>query len=332
MHETIPSPFEAPARSVLRQAAHQAVKAPSIHNTQPWRFVVADNRLDIAVDGTRRLDVLDPRGRQLMISCGCALLNARVAIAAQGYEPVVERCSSVDVNNVVARLRLGAERPAGREAELNQAIERRRTNRRPFRGEGVSIAEVARLNGLAQTEDADLVNISTDEERRLVAELLAKASRLEAEDPAYLRELLAWTTDDPDRQDGVHASTVPFAGGAGQSGAGTAVRRFDLHGTGWLPSAAPLTEECVLLLCTAEDGPDAWLRAGEALELVWLELTAIGLSASPIGQVVEVRGTRDRMRRELGLRGYPQLVLRVGRALAPPSSRRRSPSDVIVEM
>ena len=75
----------------LRQAAVRATLAPSVHNTQPWRFVLTQGNLEIHANWTRKLRVLDPTGRQLLISCGCALFNARVALAASGYDAVVER-------------------------------------------------------------------------------------------------------------------------------------------------------------------------------------------------------------------------------------------------
>src|SRR5437764_14995268 len=73
--------------ALLHRAAMRAMRAPSIHNTQPWRFVLTQDALEIHADRTRRLKVLDPRGRQLRISLGCALFHARVAIAPAGHEP-----------------------------------------------------------------------------------------------------------------------------------------------------------------------------------------------------------------------------------------------------
>lgn len=75
---------------VLRRAAVHATLAHSVRNTQPWRFVLSGSTLEIHADWTRRLRVLDPRGRQLVISCGSAVFNARVALAAAGHEARVQ--------------------------------------------------------------------------------------------------------------------------------------------------------------------------------------------------------------------------------------------------
>src|ERR1700760_4167156 len=98
------APADTDLARTLRRAAIRAMRAPSVHNTQPWRFVVRDGGLDIFADWSRRLTVLDPRGRQLLMSCGCAVLNARVSLAAAGYGVVVERFGDVARPNLVARI------------------------------------------------------------------------------------------------------------------------------------------------------------------------------------------------------------------------------------
>ena len=49
-----------------------AARAPSIFNTQPWRFQVSTYSIDLYVDPGRKLRV-DPAGREMLISCGAAL-------------------------------------------------------------------------------------------------------------------------------------------------------------------------------------------------------------------------------------------------------------------
>jgi hypothetical protein len=316
--------------AVLRQAAVRAVQAPSIHNTQPWTFVLAADRLDIHIDPERRLSVLDPRGRQLMISCGCALLNARVAIAAAGHQPIVQRFPDPANPNLVARLSVGDVSPAGRDAALDLAIDQRRTNRRAFMDEPVPRSFVTKLVAAVRAEGAVLVPVTSPSHRAAVAELTALAARLENEDPQYLAEILTWTTDDPRRPDGVQAASMPYE--ADRRGGPTPIRSFDVRGMGWLPPARNAgRDDCLLVLCSDEDEPAAWLRAGEALERMWLELTDHGYWASPMTQVVEVRATHDRLREELGITAHPQLLLRVGRAPEAMRTPRRREQDVIVD-
>ncbi len=64
-----------------------AVWAPSVHNTQPWWFSVARQEISLHADAGRQLTVADPRGREIMISCGAALFTARLALRSLGYIP-----------------------------------------------------------------------------------------------------------------------------------------------------------------------------------------------------------------------------------------------------
>jgi hypothetical protein len=320
------------AAATLRRAAIRATEAPSIHNTQPWKFVLSDDRFEIHLDPRRRLNVLDPRGRQLVISCGCALMNARVAIAAGGFEPVVERLPSPGRPNVLARVTVGRSQPAGRSAALDLAIDHRHTNRRAFVGDPVPPSTVAKFVAAVREEGAILSPVTAPEHRALIEELTTLAARIENEDPEYIDEIRDWTTDDPRRRDGVQAATVPYAGTDALRAGGSAIRSFDVRGMGWLPSAGHLgADECLLVLCAIDDEPRGWLKAGEALQRLWLELTDFGYWASPLTQVIEVRGTNNRLRDELRLKGHPQLLLRVGRAPNAERTPRRDPFDVIVE-
>jgi hypothetical protein len=316
--------------ALLRRAAQRAVLAPSIHNTQPWTFVVSDSALEIHIDPERRLSVLDPRGRQLMISCGCAVTNARVAIAAGGYRPIVQHFPDPANPNVVARLSVGDAWPTGRNAALDRAIDQRRTNRRAFMADPVPGSLVTKLAAVVAAEGAVLVPVTSPAHRAAVAELTTLAAHLENEDPQYLAEMLAWTTDDPRRPDGVQAASMPYAGTG--TDRPSPIRSFDVRGMGWLPPAGRFgPDDCLLVLCSEQDEPAGWLHAGEALERLWLELTDYGYWASPMTQIVEVRITHDRLREELGLSTHPQLLLRVGRAPAAMPTPRRSEHDVIVE-
>lgn len=317
----------------LRRAAVRAALAPSVHNTQPWRFVLRGDALEIRADWSRQLTVLDPRGRQLLISCGCALFNARVAVAAAGYDAVVERFPDDLRSDIVARLSLPSEAqdwvPIG---ALEPAIELRHTNRRRFADESVPPGVQSELIAAAYAEGADLFPIARPEHRLATARLSQEADLVENADQGYRAELRAWTSDDPRRLDGVWAAAVPYAGVGAESHDALPMREFDTRGMGWLPSAANSgVDQCLLLLGTMNDGPASWLRAGEALERVWLEITRLGYAASPLTQVIEVAATHERLRTELQLTMHPDVLLRVGRAPQTVATRRRRLAEMISE-
>jgi hypothetical protein len=315
----------------LRQAAVRATLAPSVHNTQPWRFFINHGTLEIHANWSRKLRVLDPSGRQLMVSCGCALLNARVSLAASGFDAVVERLPDPAEPDLLARISLPDEAvdwlPLG---VLDPVVELRQTNRRRFAEDAVPPQVVSSLVSAAHAEGAELVEITLPEHRLATARLSQQADREENADPAYRAELRAWTTDDPRRRDGVPALAVPHLDAGAHDD--IPIRDFDTHGMGWLPiETHPSMDQCLVLLGTLEDRPAAWLRAGEALERLLLELTRQGFAASPLTQVIEVPRTRALLRDELGLAMNPHVLLRIGRAAKTPASRRRRLVDVLTE-
>jgi hypothetical protein len=315
----------------LRRSAIAATRAPSVHNTQPWHFTLTGDVLVVRADPSRRLHVLDPRGRQLTLSGGCAVLNARVALAAAGYAAVVQRFPDPLDPTVLARITVDeTARPDPALAALAPSVELRQTNRRAFAEEDVPTDLVELLIDAARREGGLLEQIVRPQDRHALARLSQLADRQEISDPAYRAELRAWTSADPSRTDGVHASTVPHVDAGAEDD--LPIRDFDTHGSGALPTRTHSSAAaCLLLLGAREDDPESWLRAGEALERVWLEVTRHGYAASPFTQVIEVQQTNALLRSELQLTMHPHLLLRVGRAPRTPETRRRRLVDVLTE-
>lgn len=324
---TIPSVEQSAA---LRQAAAAASQAPSVHNSQPWRFRLTATTMELRADRTRRLQVLDPTARQLMISCGCALFNARVALAAYRREVVIERLPDPDDPDLLARLTLtGRAAPWTPLVRLEPAIERRRSNRREFFEREVPEEIQWELMNAAAAEDAMVVTVDSDEAREVTSRLVREADAAENDNPAYLAELREWTTNIANRRDGLTSRSFPMST---DDRGDVPIRDFGVKVGGQM---APVTDsdrdQCLMIMGTAADTPAAWLRAGEALERLWLEATRLDYVASLITQVIEVKKTRTRLQTELGLGFHPHLVLRVGQAAPNVATNRRALSDMLEE-
>jgi hypothetical protein len=213
-------------------------------------------------------------------------------------------------------------------AGLEPQIPRRRTNRQRFLDTAVPPSVLYDLARAAEEEGAQSAQLREPAHRLSVVELTRQAEAEETADPAYQQELRAWTTGNPRRPDGVPAMTVPYA--AGEVGDNLPIRDFDTHGIGWLTADDRSgAQEVLLVLSTADDDPLSWLRAGEALQRLWLEATRADFALSVFTQVVELPDIRTRLRAELGLDGYPHLLLRIGRASQTQASGRRSLEDVL---
>jgi nitroreductase len=322
----------AQARASLHRAVGRAHLAPSIYNSQPWQFRIVENTLDICLDRTRRLPVIDPDGRQALISCGCALFNTRVSLAADTVDCTVERLPDGPDADVLARVRVSGKGSgqAGELAELDRTVPLRTTNRTRFTLTVLSEDLLTQLAAAAAAEGGIVVPIRLPDQRAALAVLSTQADRTQNADPAYRAEIRAWTTDDPARRDGVPASVVPHVDG--HSGDEIPLRDFDSRGNGRLPArTASSRRQTLLLLGTQTDDPLSWLRAGEALERVLLQIARHGYAASPLNQVLEVPWTRYALRCELGIPFQPQFLLRVGYGAVTPSAPRRLVTDVLVD-
>ncbi len=98
---------------LARQAGYLievAARAPSVHNTQPWRFKVRQHAIELYCDRTRQL-LIDPVGREMLISCGAALHGLRLAVRSLGYLPEVELLPAPARPGLLARVRLGDPAP-----------------------------------------------------------------------------------------------------------------------------------------------------------------------------------------------------------------------------
>jgi nitroreductase len=318
-------------RELLRQAVARASLAPSIHNTQPWRFVVRPDALELHADNDRQLRALDPTARQLVISCGSALLNARVALAAAGRAVQVDRLPDATQPSLLARITL-LETPAAWTplVRLDPMIEKRHTNRRDFHDREVPPDVIYELTTAAEQEDASLVQIVDPEQKVIAANLSYEAEAIQSADPGYQEELRAWTTTDLHRPDGISVNAIPYTDAG--SGPEAMARNLDVAGKGWLPrlKQSSLTH-CLMVLGTAESTRLAWLRAGEALQRILLEATRFSYVVSIASQVAEVPAIRERLRKGLGLELHPLLLMRIGQAAPTPASKRRDITAIITE-
>ncbi len=312
----------------VRHVVEAATLAPSVHNTQPWRFDVRPDGFDLHADRDRQLTHLDPSGRQLHLSCGAALSTAQVAARALGLDSRLALLPDPGRPDLLASLTLLPGAPATDEdLRLALAVLMRHTVRDAFEQRPLEPALLEELRAAAEQDGASLRPVSGSAERLELAVLLATADVAEEHDPAYRQELAAWVHA-PERGDGLPPSAVRSPAGRGTP---LALRDFTLSGPRPSADEPPVAERPdVAVLTTTTDDPEAWLRAGQALARVLLHAAAAGVQAQPLGQVTDLAWSRTRLATALGLVGVPQLVLRLGYATAHATTPRRDLDDVLV--
>jgi len=319
------------------QVVEQAVRAPSIHNTQPWRFRAVGDRLEVHLDPTRALPAIDPTGRQQVVSCGVAVHFAVTALAALGYGAMVRLLpEDADPDHLATITVTGTITPTAEQRELAEAIARRHTDRSPFADRPVPPEVVDGLQEELGWDGVWLQAVSDADAEAAAVSLLDQAEQLEQRDPRYLAELQAWTRTDPSAPDGVPVAALP-EGNRTRRPSNWQVRDFEPTAP-TDPGPTPATDDppppverpAVLLLGTMDDGRTGWLWAGQALGRLLLRITAAGLAASPLTQALDQGWARIRLTHQLSLVGHPQMLLRLGYpAHDVPVSGRRPVDEVL---
>ncbi|BBY37316.1 NAD(P)H nitroreductase [Mycobacterium mantenii] len=315
-------PDEGTVRTVLALAS----RAPSVHNTQPWRWLVGRESLHLYSELDRQLPNTDPDGRDLILSCGAVLNHCTVAFAAVGWQAKVTRLPNPDDPSHLAAIELVRATADSVDIALAAAIPRRRTDRRHYSSWPVPVGDIALMAARAARNGVTLCQVEdTDRLHKLVTQ-----SVWDHMNHDYLVELTAWSGRYASEA-GVPARNTPQSDPSaripGRLFAGPALA---------MPSGSSAAEDnaVVLALGTRSDDRLAQLRAGEVTSIVLLTATSMGLASCPVTEPLEVAETREAVRAEIfGGSSHPQMLLRIGwapiNADPLPSTPRRDFSDVV---
>jgi Nitroreductase family len=316
-------PFVLTDHTVERLIA-SAILAPSSHNTQPWRFYVRDGGIDLHADRSRTMTQNDPDGRELVISCGCALYNLRVAAAWMGLATHVDTAIRSSDDSMLARMTFQQAEVRSAEADLCIAIYSRHTYRKQFASTPVSQSVVTSLVAAAREEGALLHLLADQARRERAAALVAEGDSTQWADPQWRRELAGWMN--PKRKgDGLPIATLtaPIVQLAVRSiDMGERVAAHDRESA----HEAPL----LTVLSTRGDSVEHWLHAGQALERMLLSAQTQGVQASFLNQPIQVAQLRPKLRALTGDESVPQMLIRWGVPLEQiPSTPRRAVDAVM---
>jgi Nitroreductase family len=302
-----------PHSRVLSQAAVSALAAPSLLNTQPWRWRVGGRSAELWADRSRQVTSIDPEGRLLSVGCGAALHHAVVALAAIGAESEVGYLPDAGQPDLVARITLTGERPPKpADVRLFRAIANRHSDRRPFADRRVPGDVLDRLRAAAEAHHAHAALVRPDDIVYLTA-AAGRAASVERADPAYRADLATWVGRPASSGDGVPVDTT-----VADRARPVPIRDFRAaepeHSTIFdHPALVDRFAEYAVLF-TDGDQPLDWVHAGEALSGVLLTATFEGLATSMMSDLIEVESAREGLRRLLAGVGWPILVLRIGYA------------------
>jgi hypothetical protein len=343
-------------RSPIMRAIAWGIQAPNPHNTQAWKFrLVSDTEALLYIDERRLLPVTDPPARQIHIGAGCCVETLAVGISTEGYETDVELLPDgphglEEVGNEpVARIQL---RPsaATRPDDLADAIGRRQSNRKPYRGPLLTDAEADEIRSRVAPGAVEIMSVNEPEAMRPLLDVFNRALEIEVGTRRLYEETRIWFRFD-ERQRRTHRDglSTPQAGIDGLKRRlvewalrdGDPARWFDRRTIGsTLKTLRKGIDSArgIVLVKTESNGQEDWLRAGRAFARVHLGLTQLGLTCHHYNQVLQEFPEMAALQREfdelVGAREPQkvQLMVRVGRAERAYVAPRRDPLDFIVDI
>jgi hypothetical protein len=183
-----------PDRKVILDAVTLACRAPSLHNSQPWRWVADGAALHLFADRKRLVPATDRSGREMILSCAAVLDHLRVAIAAAGWDTAVARFPDPTQPDHVAAVEFGPLPIVGDAQRARaHAIHRRRTDRLPFAAPRGWDTLESTLRGLVYGEVV-MLDVVPDDARPQLADASRLTESLRRQDPTYQSELYWWTS------------------------------------------------------------------------------------------------------------------------------------------
>jgi len=309
------------------------IKAPSGHNTQPWKFKVNENSIDVYPNFNKELSVVDGNHRELYISLGCATENICIAANELGYlyqTRIIEQDS-------LYFIRISLQKAPAIPNPLFSQIDKRQTNRSVYKSQIISTDTISILQ---KTELYQPTSVhfykNGDETYNTLTELIYGGNDVQYKDKAFKNELLEWMRFNPkdikQHKDGL---------------------AYDVLGIPSLPKwlAKPIvgsflnpkpqnksekekinSSSHLVLFTTKESTPENWILTGQALERFFLKCTEMGIAVAFSNQPCEVPSIAEKVREQIAINNeFPMLLLRIGYADPMPYSVRKTLDEVIIE-
>jgi hypothetical protein len=319
-----------PPAPEARDLIRFATLAANGHNTQPWRFRVGSNGIDILPDLARRTPVVDPDDHHLFASLGCAAENLSLAAGAAGKTGEI---SFDPAGEGVVRFTYGT--GAGVSSDLSAAIPSRQSTRTDYDGTQVSADDLRLLARAAALPGVDLVLITERAKIELLRDMVLAGNSAHMADPAFIAELKTWLRFNPHRAldagDGLFSACTGNPALPDWLGPTMLDIMFTAKAENAKYASQIASSAGIAVFVAATADPEHWVLAGRACQRFALQATALGLKHAFLNQPVEVPELRAGLAALVGLPGRrPDIVMRFGRSAAMPFSARRPVEAVML--
>ena len=308
----------------------QAVKAPSGHNTQPWRFRQNESAVEVYPDFDRRLPVVDPDDRELFVSLGCATENLCLAAQNIGYESSV---AVGDTGVIAVALTEGADVKSN---PLFEQIDLRQTNRSIYTGEEIALDALRKLQSVCSEKGISIHYYARQTKQfNDIEQYVLQGNTRQMQNESFKAELKSWMRFNKKHQDQTldglsyavfGAPNVPRWMAEPIMSMAINAKTQNKADREKIDSASHL-----VLFTTRENSRREWVSLGRTLQRFLLTATELGVAHAYLNQPNEEVEIASEMAKTLDLDGeYPTVLLRVGYGEQQAYSKRRPIGDIIV--
>lgn len=312
----------------LLELVRFASLAASGHNTQPWKFAITDNSIEIRPDFTRRLAVVDPHDRELWISLGCALENLLIAARAAGYEPMVS------YPDAAASIGVALSNASPQRTHLLSVIPERQNTRSIYSAQPLERTALTKLQAVAVEPGVSLHFQLEPADLERVLEYVSRGNLEQYADKAFVAELLRWLRFT--KKEALASGDGLYAAASGNPQVPRWIGQLFVSGTSPQQQADGDAKKLrsssgAVILASSTDTRGAWVRVGQVYQRLALEMTALGVKSAFLNQPIEVADLRGQFQSAMNLAtNLPQLLMRYGYADPMPFSLRRPVQDLLI--
>jgi len=315
--------------ALARELVRCATLAPSSHNTQCWKFALADKAITLLPDLSRRCPAVDPDDHHVFVSLGCATENLVQAALAHGLLAEARFDAARDAVQVSL-----SPTPA-RATPLFQAMALRQCTRGDYDARPLPSGELALLERAGTSDMVRMLVVTERAPMERVLDHVVQGNTAQMADPAFMRELKAWIRFNGAEAARTRDGLYSVASGNPQIPSWLGNLAFD-----WVFTpkgendkyARQIRSSAGLAVFVGQrDDKAHWVEVGRCYERFALQATALGIRNAFLNQPVEVRSVRSQFAAAIGLTGQrPDLVVRFGRGPTLPVSLRRPVEAVLV--
>jgi hypothetical protein len=178
----------------LDQLVQAAVLAANPHNSQPWKFHLLPDSVDVYADTSRRIGMIDPLLREMHIGVGCAVENLLLAAETAGYRWSFSKPESSVDSNLQPMVRVLLKEDMRRPSDLYGAIPRRHTNRGRYDlAKEVTRELIEVFNGLKNSDlELRVFWFRTPHEKRAFGDLVVSATEAIITDEEQSKSSARW--------------------------------------------------------------------------------------------------------------------------------------------